>query len=230
MRVRSKLKGLFFLLRLEYIVPSKIFLFLSHLAYLSKWINTHKDCPNDFYSYKFDYKKREKIYEHIVSNLSHLDIDYLEFGVAKGDSLKWWINRLPEGSVRFYGFDTFNGLPENFGKFKIGDMNGNGLIIDDSRYKFITGLFQETLIPFLKNYDDSRRKIIHMDADLYSSTLFVLTTLTPYLHKEDIIIFDEFNVPLHEFKAFKDWTESFYIKYKVICGANNFHQIAIILE
>ena len=106
-------------------------------------------------------------------------------------------------------------------------MKSNKPIIWDSRCKLIKGMFQDTLIPFLKRYNSSRNKIIHMDADLYSSTLFVLMTLTPYLHKDDIIIFDEFNVPLHEFKAFKDWTDSTYTKYKVICGVNNFHQIAI---
>jgi hypothetical protein len=69
-----------------------------------------------------------------------------------------------------------------------------------------------------------------MDADLYSSTLFVLTTLSPYLKKGDIILFDEFNVPLHEYKALKDWSESFYINYSVLGEVNNFYQIAIKLE
>ena len=156
-------------------------------------------------------------------------MDYLEFGVANGESLNWWLLNLPSSHVRFYGFDTFNGLPEKFGKFKKGDMNGKGISITDPRCQFIIGMFQDTLIPFLKQYDSSRYKIIHMDADLYSSTLFVLMALTPYLHKDDIIIFDEFNVPLHEFRAFMDWVKALYIEYEVIIAVNNFHQIAMIL-
>jgi hypothetical protein len=70
-------------------------------------------------------------------------------------------------------------------------------------------------------------KIIHMDADLYTSTLFVLTSVSPVLRKGDIIIFDEFNVPMHEFKAFSEWISSYYIKYEVIGAGNNFYQIAI---
>jgi O-methyltransferase len=45
--------------------------------------------------------------------------------------------------------------------------------------------------------------------------------------KGDIIIFDEFNVPMHEFKAFAEWVSSYYIKYEVIGAVNNFYQIAV---
>ena len=43
-------------------------------------------------------------------------------------------------------------------------------------------------------------------------------------------MFDEFNVPLHEYKAFKEWVESFYINYKVIGEVNNYYQMALIIE
>jgi hypothetical protein len=66
-----------------------------------------------------------------------------------------------------------------------------------------------------------------MDADLYNSTLFVLTSISHLLEKGDIVIFDEFNVPMHEFKAFSEWTSSYYIKYEVVGAVNNFYQLAI---
>jgi hypothetical protein len=66
-----------------------------------------------------------------------------------------------------------------------------------------------------------------MDADLYTSTLFVLTSISPILNKGDIIIFDEFNVPMHEFKAFSEWIKAYYIQYEVIAAVNNYYQIAI---
>ena len=69
-----------------------------------------------------------------------------------------------------------------------------------------------------------------MDADIYTATLYVLTLITPFLKSGDIIFFDEFNVPLHEFKAFKEWSNSFYIKYKVLGGVNNFYQTAIMIN
>ena len=66
-----------------------------------------------------------------------------------------------------------------------------------------------------------------MDADLYSSTLFVMTKLIPFLEKDDIIIFDEFGVPTHEFRAFNDIVSSYNLKYEFLGAINNYLQIAI---
>ncbi len=54
-----------------------------------------------------------------------------------------------------------------------------------------------------------------MDADLYSSTLFALTSMAPFLREGDIIPFDEFNIPNHEFAAWSDFVRSYYIQYEV---------------
>ena len=102
--------------------------------------------------------------------------------------------------------------------------------LSDSRCAFNKGLFQETLPTFLTDYTFGKRNVIHMDADLYTSTLYVLTSLAPYLSKGDIIIFDEFGVPLHEFRAFMDFTKSFYLDYKLIAASNNFYQAAFIVN
>lgn len=228
--MRGKLKGLFFVLRLHYLIPSKIFIFLGHLAQLSRFVHRNKKNPySDFYASKFDYKKREGLFKHIIQTEKLEDIDYLEFGVSKGHSFRWWSNEIKSANATFHGFDTFTGLPENWGPFKAGDMsNGNEPPkMDDNRCHFYQGLFQQTLLPFLANYKSEKRKVIHMDADLYSATLYVLTLMTPYLKKGDIILFDEFNVPMHEYKAFTEWANSFYIKYEVIASVNNFYQTAV---
>lgn len=229
--MRGKLKGLFFVLKLHYLVPSFIFNFLAHLSELSKFIHKNKAGDNsDFYSIKFDYSKRENLFRRVIDKENlHSTIDYLEFGVSKGNSFKWWVKENKDKDSRFYGFDTFTGLPEDWGYFKKGDMS-NGNVppkIDDTRIEYFQGLFQQTLLPFLANYKKENRKVIHMDADLYSATLYVLTLIYPYLKPGDIIFFDEFNVPLHEYKAFTEWTNSFYINYEVIGAINNFYQVAI---
>ncbi len=72
--------------------------------------------------------------------------------------------------------------------------------------------------------------MIHMDADLFSSTIFVLSQLYPFLMKGDIIFFDEFNVANHEFLAFKIFTESFYVKLRPVGAVNNFYQTAFVVE
>jgi len=183
------------------------------------------------------YCNRYNLYKYISDNYTKEDskIIYLEFGVAGGESLKWWINENQNSLSKFYGFDTFEGLPEDWGVFfKKGDMSHNETRIQDDRVYMVKGLFQDTLFDFTtKNREmlnSSYRKIIHMDADLYSSTLFVLSQLYPYLKQGDIILFDEFNVPLHEFKAYKDFTESFYIKLAPLGAVNNFLQVAFVIR
>lgn len=229
--MRGKLKALFFLLRLHVITPSYLFKFFGHLAALSAFVHKHKnDGMSDFYSGKFDYTKREKLFNHVIEkeNLNS-EIDYLEFGVCTGNSFRWWVDKIDNKKARFYGFDTFTGLPEDWGPFKAGDMsNGNKPPeIDDDRISFYQGVFQQTFIPFLANYENKNKKVIHLDADLYSATLYILTLITPYLKSGDVIFFDEFNVPMHEYKAFTEWANSFYIEYEILGNVNNFYQLAL---
>jgi O-methyltransferase len=230
-RIRGKLKGYFFILKLHRLLPFKLLRFFSQMGELSKWINRHRNIKfTDFYSGKFDYLKRILLYKYIIENeINDKPVDYLEFGVSKGVSFRWWAENLKDRNSRFFGFDTFTGLPEDWGSFKKGDMDNKNEIpeMNDDRCIFYQGLFQQTLPVFLQTYSSGTRKIIHMDADLYSSTLFVLTSFSNFLKKGDIIIFDEFNVPMHEFKAFSEWISSYYIKYEVIGAVNNFYQIAV---
>jgi O-methyltransferase len=230
-RLLGKAKGFFFLLRLNFLTPVKAFEFLAYLAKLSKWINKHsKTGFSDFYTFKFNYDKRYELFKYLIEKENlNADIDYLEFGVATGHSFRWWAKAINNDKARFYGFDTFSGLPENWGPFKKGDMSNNNEPpkMDDSRCQFFQGLFQQTLPGFLKAYQQNKRRIIHMDADLYSSTLYTLTVLSPIIKSGDIILFDEFNVPLHEFKAFSDWVQSYYIKYEVLGNVNNCYQTAV---
>ena len=210
---------------------SGFFLNLAYLTKLSEWREKHSShFINDFYSGKWDYSKRFTLYQKIFEkeNLT-IPVNYLEFGVAGGFSFKWWVEHNKNEASRFFGFDTFTGLPEDWNVFKVGDMSTGGKFpeINDNRANFLKGLFQDTLPTFLKDFNNDKRKIIHMDADLYTSTLYVLTSLHPYLKAGDIIFFDEFAVPTHEFLAFKNFTDSYRISYEVIGSMNNYFFVAI---
>src|SRR5262249_23046337 len=152
---------------------------------------------------KWDYSRREKLYEAVIrqEKVDTLPIDYFEFGVSSGYSFNWWLAHNNNPESKFHGFDTFEGLPENFGPFGKGTMAAalESLNITDPRAAFYKGLFQDTLNPFLDQYKSNRRKLIHMDADIFSATLFSLSQLYKYLNDGDIIMFDEFGVPIHEF-------------------------------
>jgi O-methyltransferase len=152
----------------------------------------------------------------------------MEFGVADGHSFNWWMIENQHPASRFYGFDTFTGLPEDFGPYKKGYFNtGNNIpTIKDERGKFYQGLFQQTLPTFLKNFDNSKKNVIMLDADLYTATLFVLTSLAPFLKKDDIIFFDEFVVPTHEFMAYHQFISSYYFNLELIGATNNYYFVA----
>jgi O-methyltransferase len=203
-----------------------------YMSDLSKW---RKDHPvtgyNDFYQDTWDYQRRYKLYEAIVASekLDTTAIDYMEFGVAGGHSIRWWIEKNTNRESRFHGFDTFEGLPEKWGAFDKGAMAFpvEALNISDNRASFYKGLFQQTLVPFLESYDSDKRKLIHLDADLFSATIFTLSQLYRFLKPGDILLFDEFAVPQHEFMAFQIFTQSFYIDYEVIGAANNYLFVAI---
>ncbi len=229
-----KIKYYFFKFRLHLFIPTRYLTLLAYFSSVSNWISRHKKIKySDFPTSTFDYGRRVDLFSFIIENeILNVPIEYLEFGVSKGHSFKWWVKNIANPNSVFHGFDTFSGLPESWGPFKKGAMSNENKPpeIKDLRCHFYQGLFQTTLPKFLKNYQSDKKKIIHIDVDLYSAALFVLTTLSPYLNKGDIILFDEFNVPLHEYKAFKEWTEAYYIDYKVLAEVNNFFQVAFKLK
>jgi hypothetical protein len=221
-------------------VFNHLFLFTRNFNLLRKWVSkTNKTSLliNDFYSWKRDYPKRFKLYDAVSSEyqLDRKELVYLEFGVASGSSFFWWLKKNSNPASVFRGFDTFEGLPEDWGGFKKGAMafSLGEVHSDDPRAGFEKGIFQKSLHPFIEENKDLLRnklKLIHLDADLFSSTLFVLSQLYPYLNKGDILLFDEFNVANHEFFAWQIFTESFYVRLRPIGAVNNFYQTAFIVD
>jgi O-methyltransferase len=207
-------------------VFNSLFTNLVYMNRLSQWANKNRKVAyNDFPS-KWDYNKRYPMYKWVMEKENLYDsINYLEFGVATGQSFRWFLNENKNADSRFYGFDTFDGLPEDWGSFKKGAFSNDNKIpeINDSRGKFYQGLFQQTVPAFTQELDKTKRNVLMMDADLYTATLYSLATMAPFLKKGDIIFFDEFGVPTHEFKAFTDFTQSFYINLELIAAANNYY-------
>src|SRR5262249_40230941 len=117
---------------------------------------------------------------------------YLEFGVFEGYSIRYFAERLRNPQSRFIGFDSFEGLPEVWGRKQVGTFSTRGSVpaIDDPRVSFVQGWFHDTLPGFVTpgRFD---RVLVHMDADLFSSTLFVLAQLWHKFAAVDVV-FDEF--------------------------------------
>jgi hypothetical protein len=145
---------------------------------------------------------------------------YLEFGVFTGGSMRWWSRHLTEPGAKLVGFDSFEGLPEDWrhgvaaGHFK----TEGPPHIDDSRVSFEVGWFEETLPRFAVPKHD--QMILNLDCDIYSSASTVLRWAEPYLRPGTLIYFDEFPDRDHEMKAFNELRARSSFRFKPVAIAN----------
>ena len=143
---------------------------------------------------------REELWKCLFesNDLSTKKILYLEFGVWKGASIKKMLTFNDNIESRFIGFDTFEGLPENWvqaapaGHFNVGGQTPH---IDDPRCAFVKGLFQDTLNNTLDelDLDGFDTVVVHYDQDLYSATCYCLHELR-HRFGDYYFIFDEFHI------------------------------------
>jgi Methyltransferase domain len=201
---------------------------LDKVVQVLKWCKFVKSCACPVF------RTRCELYQHLENTvLCGANMDYLEFGVAAGVSLKAWLELHRKPNSRFWGFDSFEGLPEDWyndrpkGTFACG---GNPPQIADPRLEFVVGLFQETLPRFLTRFRPKARLVIHNDSDLYSATLYTLTQLDPFAMAGTVIIFDEFWDAGHEFRALMDYAVAYRRKFSVIAATQRFGQAAVVLE
>lgn len=136
--------------------------------------------------------------------------DYYEFGLFRGYSF-WYVqktaDRIGIQKMRFFGFDSFEGLPEvqgndrKQGLFFSGDylctkdeverqISEHGF--DWSRAALIEGFFDKSLRPALyEEYAMSKAALVFIDCDLYQSTVPVLQFINGLLQEGSIIMFDD---------------------------------------
>lgn len=199
-------------------------------ACVVKWARKHADLP--YFSHRYE------LYEYLNRQIIHQSpIDYLEFGVFKGASFKKWVQLNSHEQSRFIGFDSFEGLPEDwehaFGKTdsKIFDIQGRVLDVNDTRASFRKGWFQDTLPKFLQQTRIESQLIVHIDSDLYSSSLYTLASLNSIMAPGTIIIFDEYSSPLNEFRAWNDYLTAFRRHARPLAASGRyFAQVAFQLE
>lgn len=140
---------------------------------------------------------------------------FFEFGVFTGDAFRYLMNSFEQG----FGFDTFAGLPEDWGDEKAGSYSSAGKIPVIEGGEFIAGEFETSLPKF---FADPRplAALINFDADLYSSTLCALNNAKPVIDRRTLLIFDEFIVNEHweqdEYKALTEYCEANGCDYEVL--------------
>jgi hypothetical protein len=132
---------------------------------------------------------------------------YLEFGVYRGRTIRYWASHLSAPGARFVGFDSFQGLPEDWqpdakrGSFSV----GGPPLIDDPRVSFEVGWFDKTLPGWQPPVHD--QLVVNVDCDLYSSTRCVLEWLGPRLEPGTLVYFDDLFNRDHQWRALCEWLD-----------------------
>jgi O-methyltransferase len=171
----------------------------------------------------------EQCAEYLVG--AQIDGDYLEFGVYQGNTFihaYQWISPHFE-KMRFFAFDSFEGLPKPQGTDSFGGYTSNfhetefscsqedfrrrviSKIGDLKRVKIVPGWFDKTLLPEKSDeYALGKIALAWIDCDLYESTVPVLTFITPHLTFGSVIVFDDWrayrNHPdFGEQRACREW-------------------------
>jgi hypothetical protein len=171
------------------------------------------------------FEKHPKLVEFVVdqANLPGL---YLEFGVGRGKSIRW-IGARADRTV--YGFDSFEGIPEYWNGNPVGAFAQKKLPKVSDNVQFEIGLFDQTLPGFLDKHADPV-SLLHVDCDLYSSTVTILDALGSRLQPGAVILFDEYyNFPRwqqHEYKAFQEFIEASGMTYEYIGYSVTGQQVA----
>jgi len=134
--------------------------------------------------------------------------DYFEFGLYAGASFHWAQTeaaRIGLSAMRFWGFDSFQGLPSAHGEEANFGPGGNYACdlqtvidlhnrfgVDWSRVHLIPGFYDSILTPTLATEMDMKpAAVVLVDCDIYVSAVPVLRFIEPLLQDGTVIIFDD---------------------------------------
>ena len=172
------------------------------------------------------FEKHKQLVEFAVGQASLPGL-YLEFGVGRGKSIRW-IGSKADRTV--YGFDSFQGISEFWNGNPIGSFAQKKLPKVPPNVKFQIGMFDDTVTDFLEANSEPV-SFLHVDCDLYSSTVTIFDALGTRLQSGAIILFDEYyNFPRwqqHEHKAFQEFVQTSGTRYEYIAYSVTGQQVAV---
>lgn len=162
---------------------------------------------------------------------SHLPGDYLEFGTFRGASMAAAFHaarRHPLGEMRFYGFDSFEGMPDPSGKeaAMAGDYHRKGAFlstldecsgfladngVDMARVDLTPGWFDDSLTAERwEQLGIGPAAVITADCSMYGATLTALSWARPAVQDGTLVVFVDWfsfrgSPDLGTQRAFHEW-------------------------
>ena len=137
--------------------------------------------------------RRERLWDAVICHFKEKRFSVLEFGVAWGYSTNYFLSK-SQDILRWYGFDTFEGLPESWRHYRKGHFSNSGEppSINDSRLIWVKGLIGQEF-----DYSDQKFRLsccnifVMLDVDLFEPTWHILEKVTTHLVSGDLLYFDE---------------------------------------
>jgi len=174
---------------------------------------------------------RDELYRAVGREIENKRVLYLEFGVWRGYSMRFWSALLLNPDSQLHGFDSFEGLPERWDISRgRGDFSTEGAIpqIADPRVAFHKGWFEETLPGFTLPPHDVL--FVNIDCDLYSSTKTILKYLGPHIVPGTYLYFDEFADRWNELRAFEEFIEEHGLRFSAVAATPHLARVAFRTE
>ncbi len=172
-----------------------------------------------------------ELMKHAIS-LTTLDGLVCEFGVNEGGTVSYIAKRLADRPV--HGFASFEGLPEDWSgnKMSAGYFNRGGKLPKvPANVTLHAGWFENSLPRFVAAHPGPAA-FLHIDCDLYSSTVTVFETFADRIVPGTVLVFDEyFNYPnwqAHEHKAFREFASAVGLRFRYV--AYSVQQVAVVIE
>jgi hypothetical protein len=166
--------------------------------------------------------------EHLRYAMRHVTLQglWLEFGVSAGASLRVIAEQT---RARIYGFDSFEGLPEDWVRgegrptLKRGSFRGGPEVVLPPHVTLVPGLFANTLPCFVEEHSEVVA-FMHVDCDIYSSTKTVLGSFCHKMVPGTVIVFDELfnytNFADHEMRVLLETLLEQGLEYKYLGYVN----------
>ena len=174
------------------------------------------------------------ILDQLTDSLNKRRVGYcLEFGVWRGRTINHMARSCPD--QKFYGFDSFEGLPKkwSFGKREMpkGFFSLSNPPPVENNVELVVGQFEESISRWKEDHTDLIG-FMHIDSDLYESSKTIFDELNYQIAVGTIIVLDELcdfrllihpetkrhlelprktfnNWKYHEWKALNEWMEKY---------------------
>jgi hypothetical protein len=168
--------------------------------------------------FKCRVRDREAVFAAVADQVRDRRVLYLAFGVCQGASMRDWSQMLKDRGSTLHGFDSFEGLPEDWDGLPKGTFSTQGTfpLIHDNQVRLFKGWFDQVLPTCSPPEHDVL--IVVMDADLYSSTIYGLQYLRPWIQPATFLYFDDMSYPEDEPRAFHEFMAESGLRSHPVCA------------